>query len=170
MRGTVFCVVGDNLGSHCIGGFVECFNADYLCCYCLIRKHEFRNKPFSVGQMRTKERYDWSCVDNLGWCTSTLALIYTNDVVANRCIGRHGPNDKAFLRWLRELLISACAVSFLRGFVKERVFVPPMPINLPELKHRITEAVTDMLVKAWEETAYRLDPCRVINGSHIEHL
>ncbi|GBL79950.1 hypothetical protein AVEN_28989-1 [Araneus ventricosus] len=34
-------------------------------CYCLIRKHEFRNKPFSVGQTRTKERYDWSCVNIL---------------------------------------------------------------------------------------------------------
>ncbi|GBN64903.1 hypothetical protein AVEN_266695-1 [Araneus ventricosus] len=35
-------------------------------CYCLIRKHEFRNKPFSVGQTRTKERYDWNCVNILG--------------------------------------------------------------------------------------------------------
>ncbi|GBM75758.1 hypothetical protein AVEN_264714-1 [Araneus ventricosus] len=35
-------------------------------CYCLIRKHEFRNKPFSLGQTRTKERYDWSCVNILG--------------------------------------------------------------------------------------------------------
>ncbi|GBN40538.1 hypothetical protein AVEN_120928-1 [Araneus ventricosus] len=47
-------------------------------------------------------------------------------------------------------------------------------LNLLELKHRITEAVTDMnegmLVKAWEETAYKLDLCRVINGAHIEHL
>ncbi|GBM61790.1 hypothetical protein AVEN_18347-1 [Araneus ventricosus] len=84
------------------------------------------------------------------------------------------PMTRLFSVGLRELLISACAVFFLCGFVKERVFVPSMPINLPELKHRITQAVTDiaedMLVKAWEETACRLDLCRVINGTHIEHI
>ena len=63
---------------------------------------------------------------------------------------------------------------FLRGFVKKKVSVPPLPVNLPELRERIREAVAavtpDMLINVWEELAYRLDVCRVTNGAHIEHL
>ncbi|PSN46196.1 hypothetical protein C0J52_18533 [Blattella germanica] len=63
---------------------------------------------------------------------------------------------------------------FLWGFVKDRVYVPPFPANLPELRDMIREAVVtvtpDMLIKVWDELAYRLDVCRVTNGAHIEHL
>ena len=57
----------------------------------------------------------------------------------------------------------------------ERVFVPPLPVSLNELKQRIiTTAVAsvdeDMLRSVWRELDYRIDICRVTKGSHIEHL
>lgn len=58
VKGAVCCVVGDNLGSHCIGGFLEGFNSEYMCRYCLITNCEFHKKPFTIGSIRTKESYD----------------------------------------------------------------------------------------------------------------
>ena len=63
---------------------------------------------------------------------------------------------------------------FLWGFVKDTVFVLPVPVNLQELRDRITTAVTlidrDMLTRVWNEFDYRLDVYRVSQGGHIEHL
>ena len=63
---------------------------------------------------------------------------------------------------------------FLWGYIKERVFVPPLPVSLNELKQRITTAVAsvdeDMLRSVWTELAYRIDICRVTKGSHICNL
>ena len=50
---------------------------------------------------------------------------------------------------------------FLWGFVKDIVFVPPVPANLQELRDRITAAVAlidpDMLTRLRNELDYRLD-------------
>ena len=63
---------------------------------------------------------------------------------------------------------------FLWGFVKDTVFVPPMPANLQDLRNRITAAVAlvyrDMLTRVWNEMDYRIDVCRITEGGHIEHL
>jgi hypothetical protein len=52
--------------------------------------------------------------------------------------------------------------------------VPPVPLDIDELKLRITAAVDtigrNMLERVWEMLDYRLDTCRVTNGAHIEHL
>jgi hypothetical protein len=62
---------------------------------------------------------------------------------------------------------------FLWGHVKEQVFVPPLPLNIDELKLAITAAVDtidrNMLERVWDGLDYRLDICRVTNGAHIEH-
>jgi len=59
---------------------------------------------------------------------------------------------------------------FLWGY-KDKVFVPPQPVSIPNLKNRITavvETITpDLLSRVWQELDYRLDVCRVKN---IEHL
>ncbi|GBN81878.1 hypothetical protein AVEN_18462-1 [Araneus ventricosus] len=81
---------------------------------------------------------------------------------------------------LDELYVVVCMVELKSKFFFPlwfcegvSLYMPPLPTNLPKL-NRITEAVTDinedMLVKTWEETAYKLDLCRVINGAHIEHF
>ncbi|KAJ4430355.1 hypothetical protein ANN_22571 [Periplaneta americana] len=62
----------------------------------------------------------------------------------------------------------------IRIIIWDRVFVPPLPRDLQELKTRIREAAAtvteDMLKRVWEEFDYRLDICRVTRGSHIESL
>jgi len=62
----------------------------------------------------------------------------------------------------------------LWGYIKGRVFVPPLPVSLNELKQRITTAAAsvdeDRLKSVWTELDYRIDICRVTKGSHIEHL
>ena len=65
-------------------------------------------------------------------------------------------------------MISSC-----EGYIKDRVFVPPLPVSLNELKQRITTAVAsvdeDMLSSVWTELDYLIDICLVTKGSHIEH-
>jgi len=63
---------------------------------------------------------------------------------------------------------------FLWGYVKDQVYVPPLPASIPELKVRIRTAIeivtADMLQTVWNELYYRVDVCRITNGAHIEHL
>ncbi|GBM27289.1 hypothetical protein AVEN_208448-1 [Araneus ventricosus] len=64
---------------------------------------------------------------------------------------------------------------FLWGYVKDKVYVPPMPTTLQALQERITAVVTDidgnMLLNVWMELDYSWDVCRVtIVGPRIEHL
>ena len=62
----------------------------------------------------------------------------------------------------------------MRSSVEDRVFVPPLPVSLNELKQRITTSVAnvdeDMLTSVWTELDYHIDICHVTKGSHIEHL
>jgi len=63
---------------------------------------------------------------------------------------------------------------FLRGYVKDQVYVPPLAASIPELKVRIRTAIetitADMLQTVWNELDYRVDVCRITKGAHIEHL
>ena len=63
---------------------------------------------------------------------------------------------------------------FLWLFVKDNVYVPPLPMYLKELRDRITHALqtitADMLHRVWDEFDYRVDVCRVTQGAHIEGL
>jgi len=58
---------------------------------------------------------------------------------------------------------------FLCGFVKDNVYVPPLPKTLPELRERINTAIgnvtQDMFERVWREWEYRLDICRVTRGA-----
>jgi hypothetical protein len=58
-------------------------------------------------------------------------------------------------------------------YVKDRVFVPPLPRDLADLKARITAAVKNIdapiLTRVWQELDFRIDVCRVTSGAHIEH-
>jgi hypothetical protein len=65
-------------------------------------------------------------------------------------------------------------VTFLWGYVKDNVFVPPVPVTLGDLKQRITTATAGvdehMLTRVWQKFDYRVDICRVTKGAHIEQL
>jgi hypothetical protein len=54
------------------------------------------------------------------------------------------------------------------GYVK--VFIPPLPASLEELRAQITEAGATMIHRIWDEIAYSCDICRLTRGNHIEHL
>ncbi|PSN37942.1 hypothetical protein C0J52_20251, partial [Blattella germanica] len=62
---------------------------------------------------------------------------------------------------------------YLWGYVKDHVFVPPLPENLPvtrphRQRHRCNRHGNTSRV--WDELHYRLDVCRVTRGAHFEHL
>jgi len=63
---------------------------------------------------------------------------------------------------------------FLWGYVKDRVYFPPLPASIPELKVRIRTAIetvtADMVQTVWNELDYRSNVCRITKGAHIEHL
>ncbi|XP_041949691.1 uncharacterized protein LOC121709989 isoform X3 [Alosa sapidissima] len=48
VKGTVYCVVADNLGAHSIGGFVESFSSTHVCRFCLGEKSQFQVTKLST--------------------------------------------------------------------------------------------------------------------------
>ena len=99
---------------------------------------------------------------------------YLNRNLPQRWIGRTGKEDDALMRWpLRSPDLTPCEF-FFWCFVKDTVFVPPLPANLQDLRNHITAAVAlvdrDMLTRVWNEMDYRIDVCRITKGGHIEHL
>jgi hypothetical protein len=57
-KGSIVSLVGENLGSHGVGGFVECFSASYFCRYCLVTRDGFSMSPSLVGETRTRKSYN----------------------------------------------------------------------------------------------------------------
>ncbi|GFV53799.1 uncharacterized protein TNCV_1592221 [Trichonephila clavipes] len=99
---------------------------------------------------------------------------WLNMTVPNQWIGRKEPPDKACIAWLpRSPDLTPCDL-YLWELIKDYMYVPPFPADLPDLRHRIEAAAarisSDTLKKVWDELAYRLDVCCVKNGVHIEHL
>ena len=99
---------------------------------------------------------------------------YLNESLPHRWIGRGADADQALHFWPpRSPDLTPCDY-FLWGYVKEAVYVPPLPTTLNNLRQRITAAVhavtNDMLSRVWDEFGYRVDVCRAANGGHIEHL
>ena len=56
--GSVLCVLGDNLGSHWIGGFCTNFNASHFCRYCLVTKSDFSKDCLAIGPSRSESSYN----------------------------------------------------------------------------------------------------------------
>lgn len=54
---------------------------------------------------------------------------------------------------------------FLWGFIKDHVYIPPLPNDLPQLRHitedHIASITSDWLTEVWEELYIRLDVCRI---------
>lgn len=63
----LFCIVGDNLGQHFIGGFIQNFSkSNYMCRYCLLKRSDFKKMkvPLLNAEARTPVNYDFA-VNNL---------------------------------------------------------------------------------------------------------
>jgi len=88
--------------------------------------------------------------------------------------GVRSDDDQILLAWPPRSPDATSCDFFLLGYVKDQVYVLPLPASIPELKVRIrnaTETTTaDMLQAVWNELHYRVDVCRITKGAHIEHL
>jgi len=99
---------------------------------------------------------------------------WLNDILPHRWIGGDAHEELMFCPWpARSLNLTPCDY-FLWSYMKDKVFVPPQPVSIPDLKNRITAAVEtitpDLLSRVWQELDYLLDVCRVTKGANIEHL
>ncbi|XP_026114794.1 uncharacterized protein LOC113093153 isoform X1 [Carassius auratus] len=59
VKGTVQCVVADNLGAHGCAGFVESFSSAYVCRFCTASKPEIQTRDVGSGtfSLRTEESH-----------------------------------------------------------------------------------------------------------------
>lgn len=99
---------------------------------------------------------------------------FLNEKLPQRWIGRCNDNDLTLLKWPpRSPDLTVCDF-FLWGYVKDKVYEPPMPQTLQELRGRIRNAVESinlaMLAGVWYNLQHRLETCSMANGRHIEHL
>jgi len=62
------------------------------------------------------------------------------------------------------------ATAWAQGYVKDQVYVPPLPASIPELKVRIRTAIETITANMRNELDYRVDVCRITKGSRIERL
>ncbi|XP_028332484.1 uncharacterized protein LOC114481687 [Gouania willdenowi] len=60
VKGTIQCVVADNLGAHGIAGFIESFSAQYMCRFCHAQRSEIQEKEVSSGAftLRSKDMHE----------------------------------------------------------------------------------------------------------------
>jgi hypothetical protein len=78
-----------------------------------------------------------------------------NSTLPDRWIETAGAADEEWMKWPpRSPVLTSCDF-FLWGYVKEHVFVPPLPLDIDELKMRITAAIetTDrnVLERVWDD-------------------
>jgi hypothetical protein len=89
-------------------------------------------------------------------------------------IGRSTDPNMALTRWPPGSLDLMPCNFFVMGIYQRRVFVPPLPVSVNDLKQHITTAVVsvdeDMLLCVWNELDYLIDICHVTKCSHTEHL
>ena len=88
---------------------------------------------------------------------------FLNKYLPQRWIGCGTDDDQMLLAWPPCSPDATPCDFFLWGYVKDQVYVPPLPASIPELKVQITTAVqtvtTDMLQIVWNELDYRVDVC-----------
>ena len=100
--------------------------------------------------------------------------VLLNRVLQQRWIGSATTGDSQLLPWPpRSPDLTPCDF-FLWGFVKDSFYVPTLPLSFKELRDRIKHALqtitADILHRVWDEFDYRVDVCRVTQGSHVEGL
>ncbi|GFV32034.1 uncharacterized protein TNCV_1688071 [Trichonephila clavipes] len=131
---------------------------------CLIPQLEEKNEQYHFIWQQDGAPPHWH-LSALDWLSIT---------VLDQWIICKGTHDKTCFSWSSRSPDFTPCDFYLWGFIKDCVYVPPIPSDLPDLRHRIVAAVSrltsDTLNKVWDVLAYRLDVCRVANGAHIGHL
>ena len=59
---------------------------------------------------------------------------------------------------------------FLWAYVKDQVYVPPLPSSIPELKVRIRTAIETITADVRNELDYRVDVCRITKGAPVRYV
>ena len=99
---------------------------------------------------------------------------FLNESLPQWWIGCMGNENSAHQFWPpRSPDLTPCDI-FLWGFVKDAVYVPPLPTNLNDLRNRITAVVNQVTQCSssrleWIRLPSRCYPCSRRRG-HIEHL
>jgi hypothetical protein len=99
---------------------------------------------------------------------------YLNTVLPGRWIGHVSGNDQPLLLWPpKSPAITPCDF-FLWGRVKDRVFIPPLPHDIADLKVWIIAAVNNidapMLTRVWQEFEYHIILCAVSPVVHTSNI
>lgn len=128
-----------------------------------------------MDQLRAEESNDFILQqDGAPAHWSLRARQFLSTTLPDRWIGWSGRNDRAFMPWPPTSPDLTPCDFFVWGFVKQLVYVPPLPNDVDELKTQITDAVgttnNALLERVWQEFDYHFDVCRVTNGAHIEHI
>ncbi|GFV94336.1 integrase catalytic domain-containing protein [Trichonephila clavipes] len=113
-------------------------------------------------------------------CVCLFRFQFTEDVaergskVSVEVGKRERPHDKACSAWPSRSPDLTTYDFYFWCFIKDWVYLPPLPAVLPNLGYMIEVAVvriaSDTMNEVWDELAYRLDVCRVTNGADMEHL
>ena len=130
-----------------------------------------------VHEIQTKNSYDpykkYSLVLKFNTPQHSEGLFYINVSIPKLKVQGYYKRIRHIQRHVVSKPLAQCTHN-LRSRVEDRVFVPPLPVSLNELKQCITTAVAsvdeDMLRSVWTELDYLFDICHVTKGSHIEHL
>lgn len=56
VKGTVYCVVADNLAAHGMAGFVESFSGEYFCRFCLGNRSDVQSKEVGSGAFSLRNK------------------------------------------------------------------------------------------------------------------
>ena len=99
---------------------------------------------------------------------------YLNAHFPQQWIGRAADRDDALIRWPpRSPDLTPCDF-FLWGYIKGKVFYPPMPQTVEQMKARIRLAIGTitgpLLLKVWGNFDRRLVKVIDQNGHHFEHM
>jgi hypothetical protein len=76
---------------------------------------------------------------------------FLNEVLPRRRIGRGGPNDLMLYSWPPRSPDFTTCDFFFWGYVKDAVYVSPLPTTLDELKNRIVTAMESVTTTCWSE-------------------
>ena len=99
---------------------------------------------------------------------------FLNHILSLRWIGRSGKDDLVLNTWPpRSPDLTPCDF-FLWGYIKDLVYIPPLPNDVDELKDRIIAAIQSItvatLTKVWREFDKRLDMVITTKGDHFEQI
>lgn len=146
VKGGLYCIAGDNLGSHFIGGFTENFSRSvYFCRYCEVTRGAFEADPNALGPPRTTETYDTAVADlqadiqgsrgiKVNSIFNTLESFHVSQPGLPPCLGHD----------VFEGVLSYDLALYLKNFIKKKKWFTYSLLNrhIKQFKYKGSEALT----------------------------